>query len=902
MDQTKYMVVIKDEICTKRVKSCVSNTEKNRCDVTFTNNKLYSYSFNNVVFMSDPTVLDPNDYKVSTLDGKQLFGIKWIYQFENKDSKYWHIVFEGYAKSYKCSDLLIIKNSLSEEKSNNVFKYLTEVSGLSDIQNNNGENILKKNYERISFLPDYRALSLFLDPDKKIETKQCNNVIFPFGCNQSQYKAVINALSNQISVIQGPPGTGKTQTILNIISNLIVSGKTVIVVSNNNSATQNVMEKLSKQKYGMDFMVASLGSMENKSAFVDAQTGLYPDLSAWVDENANNLKKEASDLAGQLQNVYQLKEELAIVKEKRYEIDIEAKHFKEFKNDTAADYQTVKARNRMTSDKIMQLWQELQEKADDMKSLSFLFKLKSILYYGITNWDFYKQDLSKMITVLQGMYYEQSIKECDQQIETITNKLNQNSGDKEKELEEKSLAYLKSYIAGKYNWNERRKTFSNDDLYKNASAVLNEYPIVLSTTFSAMTSLNWQNAEYDYVIMDEASQVDLATGALSLSCAKNAVIVGDLKQLPNVVTTDIEKKADIIRTHYKLNQAYDYSRKSFLQSVVELFPSIPSTLLREHYRCHPRIIQFCNQKFYNNELVIMTQDDNKGNALKAVKTVEGNHARGNYNQRQIDVIKNEVLPFIDAPKEQIGIIAPYNEQVNEIRKQIPDIDAATVHKFQGREKDVIILSTVDNQIRDFTDDPYLLNVAVSRAKKQLIVIVSGNKQGRNGNIIDLVSYIQYNKMDVVESAVYSVFDYLYAQYRDRRWEKLKKHNISEYESENLTYSLLLDILKDLPDYDVVCFEPLSMIIRDVSKLSPEEIKYAMSPSTHLDFTVFNKFNKQPVLAVETDGYAYHKEGTEQHERDIKKNSILEKCGIPLLRLKTNESNERAKIIQALNQS
>lgn len=61
--------------------------------------------------------------------------------------------------------------------------------------------------------------------------------IFPFGCNNSQYNAVKNAMENQISVIQGPPGTGKTQTILNIIANILMQDKTVQIVSNNNSAS-----------------------------------------------------------------------------------------------------------------------------------------------------------------------------------------------------------------------------------------------------------------------------------------------------------------------------------------------------------------------------------------------------------------------------------------------------------------------------------------------------------------------------------------------------------------------------------------------------------------------------------------------------------------------------------------
>ena len=72
--------------------------------------------------------------------------------------------------------------------------------------------------------------------------------IFPFGCNNSQYVAVKRAMENQISVIQGPPGTGKTQTILNIIANILIQGKTVQVVSNNNSATENVFENISYVK------------------------------------------------------------------------------------------------------------------------------------------------------------------------------------------------------------------------------------------------------------------------------------------------------------------------------------------------------------------------------------------------------------------------------------------------------------------------------------------------------------------------------------------------------------------------------------------------------------------------------------------------------------------------------
>ena len=79
--------------------------------------------------------------------------------------------------------------------------------------------------------------------------------------------------------------------------------------------------------------------------------------------------------------------------------------------------------------------------------------------------------------------------------------------------------------------------------------------------------------------------------------------------------------------------------------------------------------------------------------------------------------------------------APYNNQVQSLKEQIDGIEQATVHKFQGKEKDTIIISTVEDEITDFVDDPYLLNVAVSRAKKKLILVVTGNEQNKERNII-----------------------------------------------------------------------------------------------------------------------------------------------------------------------
>ncbi|MFW3398476.1 hypothetical protein ACN9K5_10955, partial [Aliarcobacter butzleri] len=78
--------------------------------------------------------------------------------------------------------------------------------------------------------------------------------------------------------------------------------------------------------------------------------------------------------------------------------------------------------------------------------------------------------------------------------------------------------------------------------------------------------------------------------------------------------------------------------------ITKVFKDVPKTLLKEHYRCNPKIIGFCNKKFYNNELIVLTKSKNDSDSsLVLFNTTEGNHARGKYNQRQIDVITNEIL-------------------------------------------------------------------------------------------------------------------------------------------------------------------------------------------------------------------------------------------------------------------
>ena len=902
MDQKKNLILLKGEDKTLKVQSCYYNPESTKYEVSFGGDRIYTYNKNAVEWMREPKALNPKMYQIS-YEGKCLTHIALLLEFTGSDT-FWHIVFEsGAYRTIRRKDLKISESCLSEKEAQDKLAYLKNLASVGELKTDDGESLLSKAFEKLDFINKDTVLASYLYPQKHpIKKFESGALIFPFGGNASQFQAVEQALSNQLSVIQGPPGTGKTQTILNIIANLLIRHKTVQVVSNNNSATENVLEKLAKPQNGLDFLVATLGKKENKQQFIEKQTGTYPDISDWQQspERMTELQEKIASRSEELLTSFEKQERLACAKRELQATKLEQEHFENYCADRQLSKPEHSSRKSIKSEQIMHLIQSCETFSEQNRELSFWFKLRAVILYGAVDWKFLKQDFDVIITYLQSLFYVSKMNELIGEIKQLEEALSQfHAKSKMEELTAWSMDYLKGWLYCKFGSKKSREIFSEESLWKSPDDILREYPIVLSTTFSSRNSL--RNVIYDYVIMDEASQVDIATGSLALSCAYNAVVVGDLKQLPNVVTEDMRQKTNALFDTYHLPQGYAFADNSFLKSICMVLPDVPQTLLREHYRCHPKIIEFCNQKFYQNQLVVMTEDHDEADTLSVYRTVAGNHQRGHVSRRQIDVTVQEVLPqMADIPPEEIGIIAPYRNQVKAVSASLPDdrIEVDTVHKFQGREKNAVILMTVDDQITDFSDDPYLLNVAISRAKDRLCLVTSGNEQPVDSNIQDLIAYIQYHNFEVVDSNLYSVFDLLYQQYTQQRMEFLKKHkHVSAFDSENIMYGNLVDLLHELPELPlkISCHHPLRQLIRNSELLTDEEFRYAFNINTHLDFFIYNQITKQPVLAIEVDGVKFHQEGTRQHERDLLKNSILEKYGIPLLRLPTNGSGELKKV-------
>ena len=259
---------------------------------------------------------------------------------------------------------------------------------------------------------------------------------------------------------------------------------------------------------------------------------------------------------------------------------------------------------------------------------------------------------------------------------------------------------------------------------------------------------------------------------------------------------------------------------------------------------------------------------------------------------------------------KVGVIAPYRKHADMLQKRLPDgAEADTIHKFQGREKDVIIFNTVRSKIGEFIDNPNLINVAVSRAVKEFIVVKPESMELPHGtNIGDMIRYICYTtdaNETIIKGRICSVFDLLYKEYNKAFTSFLSSNkNIKGSAAEIIIDKLLNeDILKNNVQFssiDMVREYRLRDLVRDFQSFSEDEIQFIKNNS-RIDFLLYNKMDKTPVLAIEVDGVSFH-DNKLQQERDNKKDHILEIIGLPLLRLSTDGHNEEKRIIECLNTS
>lgn len=277
-----------------------------------------------------------------------------------------------------------------------------------------------------------------------------------------------------------------------------------------------------------------------------------------------------------------------------------------------------------------------------------------------------------------------------------------------------------------------------DDLYAKIQSyrqeiqqdLLASHSIIASTNSTAGCDL-LKNEQFDWVVMDEAAQASIPSSLIPIIKANRFVLIGDHFQLPPVVINQDAKDLGL--------------SQSLMDFLAEKYP-FQIVRLSVQYRMHEQINDLVSRMFYDDEL-IAHESVAKRTVLGDEKIIEVIHVDGEermqkdsksyYNIQEMHIVEKKVkeLENKGINKDQIAIISPYKAQAVKIFKRLDEtVETDTVDAFQGREKDVVIISFVrsnEEQMIGFLKDYRRLNVSISRAKSKLILI--GNIKTLRGN-------------------------------------------------------------------------------------------------------------------------------------------------------------------------
>jgi len=275
--------------------------------------------------------------------------------------------------------------------------------------------------------------------------------------------------------------------------------------------------------------------------------------------------------------------------------------------------------------------------------------------------------------------------------------------------------------------------------------------VILSTNSSAALE-SISRTKFDVAIIDEASQAKIPSVLIPIAKAHRFILAGDHKQLPPTIISDKAQKLE----------------KTLFEELIKIYP-FKSQLLDVQYRMNSLLMKFPNAEFYNNNLksdssvdditindILTTTEKEDPMLFVDTSSVDEDGERHlkdsksiiNEIEAEIAIkLANDYLK-IGLTEDDIGIISPYADQVKIIQEKTP-VEVKTVDGFQGREKEIIIISTVrsnENGNIGFLRDLRRLNVAITRAKRKLIIIGNINTLKTNPTYARLIEFARENNV------------------------------------------------------------------------------------------------------------------------------------------------------------
>ena len=659
--------------------------------------------------------------------------------------------------------------------------------------------------------------------------------------NIDQLLAINNAMKYPLAYIQGPPGTGKTNTIINTITTAFFNEKTVLLTSYNNHPIDSVFNEFQNINYKnklIPFPIIRLGNNEKVMESLEFITDIY-ERAKNIDIYDKTLEKNKGD------KIERAKELTKLLK--KHEKIIELKERKE------------------TIEKLLDTYDQFTFQADlQGRQLN---------------------EVEKQLKVLGEATDEEALGYLSDDEEDFLKYLYYTSAKYIKRLSEpkyKDLWDIISLDDKELKLNQFNQYLKEEENLRN---FLRIFPICATTNISAH-KLGEPKQYFDMVIMDEASQCNTAVSLVPVLRGKNLMLVGDPQQLNPVILLN-PRDNYILKQKYLVTNEYDYIDNSIYKTFLACDAVSDEILLSYHYRCHKKIIDFNNKKYYNKKLNIKSKVQSE-NPLVFVDVEDNNSDLKNTSPEEA----MKIIEYVKKNRnKKVGIITPFvnqkkliDEMLNE--NNIHDVTCGTVHAFQGDEKDVILFSmavtdrTSSNTYSWLKNNKELINVATSRAKEQLIILSSSKN-------LDRLHGINNDEDDV-----YDLFNYVKSNGESKVAEKSaasRALGVKPYSTE--TEETFLQSLKFALD-NVLYNQRKCTVHKEVSiaHVFQENLTYSdLFYSGRFDFVVYEKiYGKKeiPILAIELDGMEHNDDETVKI-RDGKKAEICRRHGFELIRIENS---------------
>lgn len=646
-----------------------------------------------------------------------------------------------------------------------------------------------------------------------IQTIQKEELLEILPLNTEQDDAIKHALHAPLTIVTGPPGTGKSQVVANLIVNLAHKEKNAIFSSKNNKAVDVVDQRTNA--LGDRPIMIRLGGNRDFSYIADYLRRLLhaPQPTLAQQQEFNSAKQRYERLLSDKARIIKQQEQVIQSSNQLTRMNLEIASIKEKWN----GWQNIcnpKTEKRFISQlkELSQSWDaSRKEKQSFWTKLIWIFIKKdrqrifksSLVSYNSLQKEIKRQEIDAeqfddcLFTKQEGI-----LKEYRQLCDYKTKLEQYNEGTTFEQLDVQ-LAEIKKKLssAAKTLWNKWLVTCSpqipdnyrqqissflanlqlNDGNidsiqlayeYRTIERILTQLmPICAVTSLSARGRLPFVAGCYDLVIIDEASQCDIASMIPLLYRAKRAVIIGDPNQLKHITTMTHQQDRELVAKH-KVDACFSYCVHSLFDLAISVGHGNDLVHLRDHHRSHADIIDFSNKEFYNGLLRVATDysrlkfpygPDKSVMWKNIVGKTERPQAGSAYNQEEINAVIEQLSYLVnDNYIGSIGVVTPFKRQADLITSYLKEKDkklydelvknhdfvAATAHKFQGDERDVIIFSPVisnnasQSTLNFLGSTPNLFNVAITRARASLIVI--GDKAFcQNSNIHYLAHFADY---------------------------------------------------------------------------------------------------------------------------------------------------------------